>query len=79
MFWKKPQTPVTYSKKLVNRVAKIPTADLMMWVEQALSETSRSCTFYIKSPNTSDLDDMVVGAEAIHYLIEELKRRTTVV
>lgn len=76
MFWKKPTTPIVFSEKLVKRVLKVPTADLMMWVEQALSETSRTCTAYVKNPNSSDLDDMIVGAEAVHYLVTELKRRT---
>jgi len=76
MFWKKDVVPITFSDKLVKRVAKIPTADLIMWVEQALSETGRTCTSYIKSPNPSDINDMIIGAEAIHYLVTELRRRT---
>jgi hypothetical protein len=79
MFWKKPQPPIAFSERLVKRVAKIPTADLMMWVEQALSETSRACTSYIKGSADSDLDEMLLGAEAIHYLVAELKRRINVV
>jgi len=75
MFWKKETVPVYYSDKLVKRVAKIPTADLIMWVEQALSETGRLCTSYIKSPNPSDINDMIIGAEAVHYLVTELRRR----
>jgi hypothetical protein len=77
-FGKKPQPPIAFSERLVKRVAKIPTADLLLWIEQAMSETNRSCTSYIKASSPADLDDMMVGAEAIHYLVAELHRRTNV-
>lgn len=76
-FWRKPtpQEPKQFSEKLANRVAKIPTPDLMMWVEQALNETSRACSVHIKSGSKDDIEDMLIGAEAIHCLVNELRTR----
>lgn len=78
MFKKKEPWVKPFPEKLANRVAKIATADLLMWIDQAMSETNRCISSYQRSSELNDLDDMLVGAEAINALVSELHRRTVV-
>lgn len=71
--WDKP-----FSEKVAKRVAKIPTADLTMWLEQAISETNRALSSYQKSNDSLNLEDLVLGAEAIHALASELHKRSMI-
>jgi len=71
--WVKP-----FPEKLANRVSKIATADLTMWLDQAMSETNRSISNYQRSNEPLELENMLVGAEAINALVSELHRRTVV-
>lgn len=71
--WVKP-----FPEKLANRVSKIATADLIMWIDQAMSETNRSVSVYQRSNEPVELDNMLIGAEAINALVSELHRRTVV-
>jgi hypothetical protein len=77
-FWvKKNNWDKPFSEKVAKRIAKIATPDLTMWLEQALSETNRALSNYQK--NTSDvisLEDIYLGAEAIHALAVEINKRT---
>jgi len=76
IFWRKPQ-PVTkpFPEKLANRVSKIPTADLSLWIDQALSETSRTMSNYASSGDKLHLDEALIGAEAVNALVSELHKR----
>jgi hypothetical protein len=76
MFNKKPAPQFT--PKLTQRINKIATPDLMLWVEQALNETNRTVQAYAKSSSPENLNDMLLGAEAIHALVAELSKRTVV-
>lgn len=67
-----------YSEKIVKRVSKIATADLIMWIEQAVNETNRAASAYRGSTSPEVLKDMLTGAEALHCLTEELCRRNLV-
>ena len=69
--WDKP-----FPEKVANRVAKLPTADIPLWMEQALSETNRSLSSYLKSNDFIYAEELVVGAEALNALASELARRT---
>jgi hypothetical protein len=68
-----------YNDKIVKRVSKIATADLIMWIEQAVNETNRAASAYRGGANTSSLDELLLGAEALHCLTEELYKRSVVV
>lgn len=79
MFWKKKEPWVKpFPEKLANRVSKIATADLILWIDQAMSETNRCISSYQRSHELSDIEDMLVGAEAINALVSELHRRSVV-
>lgn len=75
-FKKKVPFPKPFPEKLAKRVSKIPTADLMTWVEQAMSETNRSVSKYMKSNDAVYLEEMLMGGEAVNCLISELHKRT---
>jgi hypothetical protein len=76
MFNKKPAPQFT--PKLTQRISKIATPDLMLWVEQALNETNRAILTYAKNNSPENLNTMLLGAEAIHALVAELEKRTVV-
>ena len=65
--WDKP-----FSEKIAKRVAMIPTPDLAMWADQALSEIGRGLPSH-RNPDT--LKALLEGAEALHALIYELNKR----
>ena len=68
-----------YNDKIVKRVSKIATADLIMWIEQAVNETNRAASSYRGGASPNSLDEMLLGAEALHCLAEELHKRSVVV
>jgi hypothetical protein len=77
-FWvKKENWDKPFSEKVANRVAKLATADLYLWTEQAISETNRALGRYQKNPNdVVSLQDLTLGAEAIHALAYEINKRS---
>ena len=70
--WDKP-----FSEKIAKRVAKIPTGELAMWSEQALSELGRCLSTYEKTRSTIYLEEALNGAEALHAVIHEYAKRMT--
>ena len=70
--WVKP-----FSEKVSKRVAKIPTAELEMWIDQALYEVGRCMSLYNKSRENIYLEEALNGAEALHAVVNELKVRHT--
>ena len=78
-FWRKPKPePKPFPEKLANRVSRIATADLSSWVDQALSETSRSISSYESSGDILHLKEALIGAEAVNALVSELHSRSVV-
>lgn len=70
--WDKP-----FPEKIAKRVAKIPTGELEMWIDQALFDVGRCISNYQKSREQFYLDEARQGAEAIHAVVEELHKRMT--
>jgi len=78
MFRKKEIWIKPFSEKVSKRVEKIPTAELENWIEQATYEVGRCMSMYNKSHREMTyLDEALVGAEALHAVVFELKKRTT--
>jgi hypothetical protein len=69
--WIKP-----FSEKVSNRVSKIPTAELEQWIDQSLYEIGRCMSLYGKQRETTFLKEALLGAEALHAVVDELARRT---
>jgi hypothetical protein len=77
IFWrKKPMLDKPFPEKVQRRVNTLPTADLVLWIEQAMSETNRSLSAYQKHGDKVYLADMEMGAEAMHALVHELHKRS---
>jgi len=70
--WTKP-----FSERVAKRVAKIPTAELEMWIDQSLYEIGRCMSSYSKNRETVYLTEALTGAEALHAVVDELNSRTT--
>lgn len=69
--WIKP-----FSEKVSNRVAKIPTAELEMWIDKSIYDLGRCLSGYSKSRETFYLQEARTGAEALHAVVEELYKRS---
>jgi len=70
--WVKP-----FPEKVAKRVAKIPTTELEMWVENSLYEIGRCMSMFSKHRSQQFLDEALAGAEALHAVVDELHRRST--
>jgi len=70
--WDKP-----FSEKIAKRVSRIPTAELEMWIDQAIYEVGKCLSNYQKSREKVYLEEARNGAEALHAVVEELYKRST--
>jgi hypothetical protein len=70
--WIKP-----FSQKVATRVAKIPTGELEMWIDNAIYDVGRCLSLYQKSREQVYLDEALNGAEALHAVIDQLHNRMT--
>lgn len=70
--WDKP-----FSEKVAKRVAKIATTELELWIEQATYEVGRCMSLYARNRDKSYLDEALIGAEALHAVVDQLHKRTT--
>ena len=77
LFKKKEPWTKPFSEKIAKRVKKIPTGELSMWVDQAMYDLGRCLNQYEKTRETTYLTEALVGAEAIHAVVEELNNRMT--
>ena len=70
--WDKP-----FSEKVAKRVARIPTAELEIWIDQTLYEVGRCISMYLKTRDEVYLKEARSGAEALHAVVEELYKRSS--
>lgn len=77
MFKKKQVERKPFSEKVAKRVAKIPTAELEMWIDQSIYEVGRCLSLFSKSREEIYLKEGLAGAEALHAVITELHLRHT--
>lgn len=68
--WDKP-----FSEKIAKRVSKIPTGELTMWADQSLYDLGRLISIYERTREKAYLDELMLGAEAFHAVVNELNRR----
>ena len=77
MFKKKTIWDKPFSEKVSKRVSKIPTSELEMGIDQSLYEIGKCMTMYSKTRENIYLEEALVGAEALHAVVDELKKRAT--
>lgn len=68
--WDKP-----FSQKIARRVSRLRTGDLVTWADQSLYELGRLLGEYERGRSDSVMKDLVMSAEALHAVIEELNIR----
>ena len=71
--WDKP-----FSEKVAKRVSRIATGELNAWSEQALSELNRCLSGYQRTQDDIYLREALMGAEALHAVVNEIYNRTVV-
>jgi hypothetical protein len=62
--------------KVKRRVAGLPNAELLGWADQIIYSVGRNLSAWQKSQNQSSLDEALLGAEALHSILETLNERT---
>jgi len=70
--WTKP-----FSEKVARRVSKIPTGELIIWADQSLFDLGRCLSNYEKNKDKLYLEEALLGAEAVHAVVNELHIRMT--
>ncbi len=73
MFNKK--TPERERTKIEKRVDSLPTSELLPWTENALYTIGRNLSSWQKTQNEATLEEARLGAEALHVILEALKKR----
>ena len=78
MFKKKTIWVKPFSERVAKRVKKVPTGELTMWGDQAMLDLGRCLNQYEKNRDIKIyLDEALIGAEAIHAMVDELHSRMT--
>jgi len=77
MFKKKEPWTKPFSEKIAKRVSRIPTGELIMWIDQSLYDLGRCVNSYEKSKDQLYLDEALLGAEAVHAIVSEIHTRMT--
>jgi hypothetical protein len=77
LFKKKEPLTKPFDERIVKRVKKIPTGELILWVDQAMYDLGRCLTQFEKGRDTKILKEALTGAEAIHAVVDELHTRMT--
>lgn len=62
--------------KVGSRVAKIPVGDLPMWADQAINDTGRSLTAFLRRGDRADLEEAILGSEALATILTSIRDRT---
>ena len=77
LFKKKEPTVKVFDERILKRVKRIPTGDLVLWVDQAMYDLGRCLNQFEKGRDPKALEEALTGAEAIHAVVDELHTRMT--
>jgi hypothetical protein len=61
--------------KIQKRISKLPTSELVAWTENALFVIGKEITTYQRTGEKELLNEAEIGAEVLHEIVKELKRR----
>jgi len=75
--FKKKTNPEREKTKIEKRVESLPTSELLPWTENALYTIGRNLSSWQKSQDPYTLEEARIGAEALHVILETLKKRST--
>jgi len=69
--WDKP-----FSEKVSKRVSRLQTPEIEGWLDQSIYEIGRCLSMYQRSREDIYLDEALNGAEALHAMVDQLRKRT---
>ena len=69
--WDKP-----FSERVSKRVSRLQTAEIEGWLDQSIYEIGRCLSMYQRSKDDVYLDEALTGAEALHAMVDSLRKRT---
>lgn len=62
-------------EKIHQRISKLPTDSLPLWLEQSLGETGYSFSAWRRTGEQAHLDEAYLGARAVTAVLEEMLAR----
>lgn len=78
MFRKRGSDPDEEAERILRRVQKIGTQDLMSWADQSLFSLGRTLSEYQRHGAVEDLAEARMSATALKVVIDDLYRRVVV-
>lgn len=61
--------------KILQRVKKLPSEDLVTWADQAIYTTGRYLTAHLRDASPENIDEAITGAQVLLAITGELKGR----
>jgi hypothetical protein len=75
MIFKKKRVGYQPQTKIQKRISKLPSSELVSWTENALFVIGKEITTYQRTGEKELLNEAEIGAEVLHEIVKELKRR----
>jgi hypothetical protein len=75
MIFKKKKVGYQPQTKIQKRISKLPSSELVAWTENALFVIGKEITTYQRTGEKELLNEAEIGAEVLHEIVKELKRR----
>jgi hypothetical protein len=75
MIFKKKKAGYQPQTKIQKRISKLPSSELVSWTENALFVIGKEITTYQRTGEKELLNEAEIGAEVLHEIVKELKRR----
>jgi hypothetical protein len=75
MIFKKKKAGYQPQTKIQKRISKLPSSELVAWTENALFVIGKEITTYQRTGEKELLNEAEIGAEVLHEIVKELKRR----
>jgi hypothetical protein len=69
--WDKP-----FSEKVAKRIDKLTTSELKGWIEPSIYSVGQTFSSYQKTGSDQTLDNLLLGVEALHATVDEIRKRT---
>jgi len=75
MIFKKKKVGYQPQTKIQKRISKLPSSELVSWVENSLFVIGKEITAWQRSGEKQLLNEAELGAEVLYEIVKELQRR----
>ena len=76
--WTKAKTPPSQiPDHVVRRVQSLSMEDLVLWSDQAISQTGRYMTLWQRTHDAEHLSEATIGAQVLMAIVDEISRRNS--